>query len=150
MASGPLLTLKSCMFTNAPDGHFLIDLHPEYPQVSYASACSGHGFKFGSVIGEILADLAQYRQTRHNIELFTHSRFQGQSAHGFSGEHGNLVPIHETAVRHHAKREQQHAPHAPAPTGTHHSTFANSQRDYGQQPSEQRIREQASVIHSVW
>ena len=97
MAAGPIMTMKACFFTNAPDGHFLIDLHPEYPQVSYASACSGHGFKFGSVIGEILADLAQYRQTRHNIELFTHDRFKGQSSHGFSGEHGNLE-THPTAA----------------------------------------------------
>jgi len=150
MASGPLLTLKSCMFTNAPDGHFLIDLHPEYPQVSYASACSGHGFKFGSVIGEILADLAQYRQTRHNIELFTHSRFQGQASHGFSGEHGNLVPIHETAVRHHAKGEQR--PHTAAqrtPFTVHHQR-THHQRTYGQHPSEQRMQEQAQRIYSVW
>ncbi|MEZ4727909.1 MAG: FAD-dependent oxidoreductase [Caldilineaceae bacterium] len=112
MAAGQIMTMKACFFTNTPDGHFLIDLHPEHPQVSYASACSGHGFKFGSVIGEILADLAQYRQARHNIELFTHDRFRSQSTHGFSGEHGNLVPIYETAVRSHAKREQQHpAPH---------------------------------------
>lgn len=53
-AAGPTLTLKECMFTNAPDGHFIIDLHPEFPQVSFASACSGHGYKFASVIGEIL------------------------------------------------------------------------------------------------
>jgi sarcosine oxidase len=73
-AAGATMSLKSCMFTNAPDGHFLIGLHPDAPQVAYASACSGHGFKFASVIGEILADLAQERQTRHNIDLFSHTR----------------------------------------------------------------------------
>jgi len=142
MAAGQIMTLKSCFFTNAPDGHFLIDLHPDYPQVSYASACSGHGFKFGSVIGEILADLAQYRQTRHNIELFTHDRFKGQSSHGFSGEHGSLVPIYETAVRSHAKRAQQQ----PA----HNAEHATRNTQHGHQSSEQRIREQASQIRSVW
>ncbi|MEZ4866713.1 MAG: N-methyl-L-tryptophan oxidase [Caldilineaceae bacterium] len=142
MAAGPLMTLKSCMFTNAPDGHFLIDLHPAYPQVSYASACSGHGFKFGSVIGEILADLAQYRQTRHNIELFTHDRFQGQSTHGFSGEHGNLVPVYETAVRRHAKRSQQHT--------AHHAEHGTHNMQHSHQSSEQRIREQAAQIRSMW
>lgn len=152
MAAGPLLTLKSCMFTNAPDGHFLIDLHPDHPQVSYASACSGHGFKFGSVIGEILADLAQYRQTRHNIELFTHSRFQEQTRHGFSGEHGNLVPIYETAVRQHAKQDQQQTTtfrqrSAPV-TDTRWADTA--QRAYGHQPSEQRIQQQTRTIRSVW
>lgn len=143
MAAGPIMTLKACLFTNAPDGHFLIDLHPDYPQVSYASACSGHGFKFGSVIGEILADLAQYRQTRHNIELFTHDRFKGQSSHGFSGEHGSLVPVYETAVRSHAKREQQGSLDTSPAAG--HAPYAA-----GQQSSEQRSREQAERIRSIW
>jgi sarcosine oxidase len=38
--------------------------------VSFASPCSGHGFKFASVIGEIMADLAERGTTRHNIERF--------------------------------------------------------------------------------
>jgi sarcosine oxidase len=77
-AAGPTMTLRSCMFTNTPDNHFIIDVHPEYPQVSFASACSGHGFKFGSVVGEILADLAERGQSRHNIELFRLDRFTGR------------------------------------------------------------------------
>ncbi|HEX6305892.1 MAG TPA: N-methyl-L-tryptophan oxidase, partial [Anaerolineales bacterium] len=56
--AGPVMTLKACMFTNSPDKHFIIDLHPEHPQVSFAAAFSGHGYKFASVIGEIMADLA--------------------------------------------------------------------------------------------
>lgn len=139
-ATGPTMTLKACLFTNAPDGHFLLDLHPEYPQVSYASACSGHGFKFGSVIGEILADLAQYRQTRHNIELFTHERFQGKSIHHFSGEHGALVPTGNTAVRRHALRAQQRE--GPPSTVYRASSLAQS--------SAQRVQEQADRIRSLW
>lgn len=140
-AAGPVMTLKTCMFTNAPDGHFLLDLHPDYPQVAYASACSGHGFKFGSVIGEILADLAQYRQTRHNIELFTHERFAGQSIQHFSGEHGALVPTGNTAVRRHALRAQQTKDHVQA--NVHSSQFPAS-------TSTQRVLEQAGRIHSLW
>ena len=45
-----------CMYTNTPDDHFLIDQHPEAPRVLLASACSGHGFKFASILGELLAD----------------------------------------------------------------------------------------------
>lgn len=75
--AGPTMTLKECMFTNAPDGHFIVDLHPEFPQVSFASACSGHGYKFASVIGEILGDLAERQQSRHDISLFALSRFGG-------------------------------------------------------------------------
>ena len=86
------MTLKSCMFTNTPDHHFIIDLHPRYPQVSFTSPCSGHGFKFASVIGEIMADLAERGETRHKIELFRLDRFlSGRSTAG------------ETAVRRHGR-----------------------------------------------
>ncbi len=67
---GPTMSLVACLFTNSPDKHFIIDLHPDHPQVSFASACSGHGFKFASVVGEIMADLAERGTTRHDIELF--------------------------------------------------------------------------------
>jgi len=73
--AGPTMALKVCMFTNSPDEHFLVDLHPEYPQVVVASPCSGHGFKFASVMGEILADLATEGRTRHDISLFRLDRF---------------------------------------------------------------------------
>lgn len=46
------------MLTNTPDEHFIIDHHPENSQVVLASPCSRHGYKFCSVVGEILADLA--------------------------------------------------------------------------------------------
>jgi sarcosine oxidase len=74
-ADGPVLTLASCMFTNTPDEHFIIDrLEPGSP-VIVASPCSGHGYKFASVIGEILADLAINDHTDHNIDLFKRNRF---------------------------------------------------------------------------
>jgi sarcosine oxidase len=73
--AGPTLSLKGCLFTNTPDHHFIIDRHPEYPQVSFASPCSGHGFKFASVLGEVLADLAERGETRHDISLFRVGRF---------------------------------------------------------------------------
>jgi sarcosine oxidase len=69
------MSLKACIFTNAPDGHFIIDLHPDYPQVSFASACSGHGFKFAPVIGEIAADLAIGGRASHDIARFQCGRF---------------------------------------------------------------------------
>ena len=47
-----------CCYTNTPDGHFLIDRHPDHPAVVLVSACSGHGFKFAPVVGVIAADLA--------------------------------------------------------------------------------------------
>ena len=57
-AAGRLARAAVCTFTNTPDEHFLLDLHPRHPQVVLCSACSGHGFKFSPVLGEMLADLA--------------------------------------------------------------------------------------------
>jgi len=74
-ADGPTLAMKSCLFTNSPDEHFILDFHPEYPQVAVASACSGHGFKFCSVVGEIMADLILDGGTRFDIDMFRLSRF---------------------------------------------------------------------------
>jgi len=74
--NGELLSVATCMYTNTPDGHFVIDRHPRHPNVILASPCSGHGFKFASVIGEILADLACDGRTRHPIDLFRLERFE--------------------------------------------------------------------------
>ncbi|HET7203252.1 MAG TPA: N-methyl-L-tryptophan oxidase [Steroidobacteraceae bacterium] len=74
-AAGALLAAKTCMFTNTPDEHFIIDTLPGEDRVIVASPCSGHGFKFGSVVGEILADIAIEGSTRHDIELFRLARF---------------------------------------------------------------------------
>ena len=71
---GAVLGLRTCMFTNVPDEHFVLDTLPNFPQVVVASPCSGHGFKFASVIGEILADLTTERSPRLNIDLFRLSR----------------------------------------------------------------------------
>ncbi len=66
--SGPVMALRACLFTNTPDEHFILDHHPHYGQVVLASPCSGHGYKFCSVVGEILADLATGDgTTRHDI-----------------------------------------------------------------------------------
>lgn len=56
--NGPTMALRACMFTNTEDEHFVLDRHPDHPQVVIASPCSGHGYKFCSVVGEIVADLA--------------------------------------------------------------------------------------------
>lgn len=73
--SGPVMALRACLFTNTPDEHFIIDAHPVFPQVTLASPCSGHGYKFASAIGEILADLATERWTRHEIGFLRLKRF---------------------------------------------------------------------------
>jgi sarcosine oxidase len=74
-AAGPTEMLRACLFTNMPDEHFVIDHLADAPQVIVASACSGHGYKFASVIGEVLADLATEGETGHDIGLFRLDRF---------------------------------------------------------------------------
>lgn len=76
-AAGPLRAMKTCLYTKTPDEDFVLDLLPSDPRVVVASACSGHGFKFAGVIGEILADLAMRGETRHDIGRFRIDRLLG-------------------------------------------------------------------------
>jgi sarcosine oxidase len=69
------LTMKTCLYTNSPDQHFIIDHLPGYEKdVAIAAGFSGHGFKFVSVIGEIMADLAMKGQTKLPIGFLRASR----------------------------------------------------------------------------
>lgn len=71
--NGKLVHNTTCMYTSIKDDFFLIDYHPEYTaskSVIMLSACSGHGFKFGSVVGEIVADLVEKETTTHDISIF--------------------------------------------------------------------------------
>jgi sarcosine oxidase len=65
-----------CMYTMTPDAHFVVDLHPEYPNVAFAAGFSGHGFKFASAIGECLADLATAGRTDLPIEFLRAARLK--------------------------------------------------------------------------
>jgi sarcosine oxidase len=59
-----------CLYTNTRDEHFLIDSHPDHPQVLIVSPCSGHGFKFSSAIGEVVRDLIVDGKSRFDLGLF--------------------------------------------------------------------------------
>ncbi len=73
---GRFLRAVACMYTNTPDGHFVVDRHPAHPEVLIVSPCSGHGFKFCPVVGEIVADLVASDETRHNISPFRIARLK--------------------------------------------------------------------------
>jgi sarcosine oxidase len=64
-----------CTYTNTPDQHFAIGPHPDDPRIVIVSACSGHGFKFAPVIGDIAADLVLEGGTRRDITRFSLARF---------------------------------------------------------------------------
>ena len=75
-AAGPLLAARTCLYTNTTDGHFIVDQHPDHANVTIACGFSGHGFKFVSVMGEVLADLATKGRTSNPIEFLSLRRFQ--------------------------------------------------------------------------
>jgi sarcosine oxidase len=60
--------------------HFVIDRHPRHPHVAYACGFSGHGFKFASVVGEMLADLTTTGATRHPTGFLAAHRFRTPGA----------------------------------------------------------------------
>jgi sarcosine oxidase len=71
---GTPVAFKTCMFVNSPDEHFIVDVLPEHRNVAVAAGFSGHGYKFCSGIGEILADLSMHEETPHDTQLFRLSR----------------------------------------------------------------------------
>lgn len=74
-AAGKLLRGAVCKYELTPDEDFIIDHHPLYKNVVIAGGFSGHGFKFASVVGEVLADLALNGRTSWDISPFRLSRF---------------------------------------------------------------------------
>ena len=64
-----------CMYTNTPDEHFIIDYHPQYKNIVIGSPCSGHGFKFSSLTGKILADMAIGEPLHFDVSPFRIGRF---------------------------------------------------------------------------
>jgi sarcosine oxidase len=74
-ADGPLAQMRVCMYTNSPDHNFIIDRHPQHANVHLACGFSGHGFKFASVIGEILADMSTTGSARVPVDFLSLRRF---------------------------------------------------------------------------
>jgi sarcosine oxidase len=77
--NGTLRNAVVCLYTNTPDGDFLIDRSPHDRRVILASPCSGHGFKFAPAIAEVLADLAFDREPALDVSRFRLARFAAQS-----------------------------------------------------------------------
>ena len=75
-AKGHISESQVCLYTNTPDLHFIIDRHPAHAErVVVVSACSGHGFKFATAIGEIVADLVAEAKPRFDLSMFRMNRF---------------------------------------------------------------------------
>jgi len=69
-----------CLYTNTPDGDFLIGSLPDRPHLTVLSPCSGHGFKFAATLGDAAADLALTGRTDYPVDAFSPRRFIGASA----------------------------------------------------------------------
>jgi sarcosine oxidase len=66
-----------CLYTNTPDGDFLLDWHPAAPGVFVCSACSGHGFKFAPAIGEAVASVIALGASSYDLAPFRLARLTG-------------------------------------------------------------------------
>jgi sarcosine oxidase len=77
-AAGTFRSATVCLYTNAPDEHFIVGQHPKHPQVILASPCSGHGFKFSPAIGEIAACLLEGKRPQFDLSLFRPERFEAK------------------------------------------------------------------------
>ena len=75
-------TAVSCLYTNAPDHQFVLGPHPRYPNVTVVSACSGHGFKFTSVIGEVVARMVHGDTVGFDLRAFDPGRFERNGRSG--------------------------------------------------------------------
>ena len=65
----------SCLYTMTPDSDFVIDFHPEHPEIVVASPCSGHGFKHSAAIGEVIAELVIEGKSKIDVSSFGMKRF---------------------------------------------------------------------------
>jgi len=75
LATSPI-KVSDCLYTVSPDGHFIVDRHPQLERVCFAAGFSGHGFKFASVIGSVLADLMSQGGTSLPIDFLGLQRFR--------------------------------------------------------------------------
>ena len=75
LADAPVKESRICLYTQTPDEHFIVDKHPQHAHVVIGAGFSGHGFKFSTIIGKMLCDLAIDGATPHNDRLFKINRF---------------------------------------------------------------------------
>ena len=77
MAMGEFLGGRSCLYSNTPDGHFVIDWAPGMTRTLVAGGGSGHGFKFGGSVGEVVADALEEKANPLGDLFRMGDRFQG-------------------------------------------------------------------------
>jgi sarcosine oxidase len=71
----PVIHRSVCYYTMSPDGHFIVDRHPQHENVVFAAGLSGHGFKFTSVLGEVLAEMTLNIPPTQPVDFLRLGRF---------------------------------------------------------------------------
>jgi glycine/D-amino acid oxidase-like deaminating enzyme len=79
LVSAKLVRVDSCMYDVSPDENFILDYHPNDPRIVFATGLTGHGFKFGPLLGEILSDLVRGIPPLIPMEHFRLARFPQRS-----------------------------------------------------------------------
>jgi sarcosine oxidase len=97
-ANGKRNAATTCLYTMAPDGDFIIDTLPGEPRIIVVSPCSGHGFKFAPLIGEVVAELATSGATTRDITRFRLSRFEPSLRGIPDGRQGPFVTQYPTTT----------------------------------------------------
>ena len=78
-AASDVLNMAACLYDFPPDEHFVLSLHPQYPDIAMANM-AGHGYKFASLVGEIMAQLAIDGKTEYDLTGFGVDRFFSETA----------------------------------------------------------------------
>ncbi|MBI3652344.1 MAG: N-methyl-L-tryptophan oxidase [Acidobacteria bacterium] len=75
LADARVVQSHICMYNNSPDDDFIIDWHPQFAGVLLTTGFSGHGFKFGPLVGQIAAELLLEGQSHQALDKFQLARF---------------------------------------------------------------------------
>jgi glycine/D-amino acid oxidase-like deaminating enzyme len=73
MKGAPLVETRVCQYENTPDNHLIVDRHPEAENVWLVGGGSGHGFKHGPALGEMVAELVM--EGKEPAGIFRLARF---------------------------------------------------------------------------
>ncbi|NXQ62703.1 SOX oxidase, partial [Anthoscopus minutus] len=69
--------METCLYTNTPDGDFILDRHPKFSNIVIGAGFSGHGFKLAPVVGKLLCELSLGEKPSYNMAHFAITRFPG-------------------------------------------------------------------------
>jgi glycine/D-amino acid oxidase-like deaminating enzyme len=82
LAHAPLTESRVCQYENTSSGNFLIDRHPDFPNVWFVGGGSGHGFKHGPAVGEYACrQILQQGEPEPRFSLALKSERQERTVH---------------------------------------------------------------------